>query len=111
MENFNITEMAKPDLVVEVPENVVNAIRRFFYDYNSYKDVIANILDMHQLDSDGSFVESKIFHKFMEQYQIAFTAYNVSLKELDQYVPKEFMDNGYTWNLNFETNGLELKRG
>jgi hypothetical protein len=111
MENVNVTEMLNPDLVVEIPEDIVNAIRRFFYDYNSYKDVIANILDIHKLDVDSSFIESPIFHKFMEQYQIAFTAYNASLKQLDKFIPKEFVENGYTWNLNFDTNGLELKRG
>ena len=41
---------------------------------------------------------------------MAFTSYNASLKQLDKFIPQEYLDSIYDWNLNFTTGNLELRK-
>lgn len=99
--------MSKVDYV-DIPKEVVNEVERFYYDYESYKDVIATCLEMHQMDQDMAFLDSNIFKGYQKQAAEAFSGYNIAKGQLDQYIPDKYADKTYNWNLNFATNQLEI---
>ena len=95
---------------IDVNDEIVTEVERLHYSYENYKDVVQSCLDLHKLDPDASFLESPIFKGYQDQMSEACAAYNVAKAEIEKtFVPKEYRDNGCTWNLNFTTNQLEIK--
>jgi hypothetical protein len=93
---------------IDIPEKVVNEVERYHYDYQSYKDVIASCLEMHQFDSDDSFLENKVFKGYQKQAAESFAGYNLAKEQINQYIPTDYEGKAYNWNLNFATNQLEI---
>lgn len=90
--------------VVKIEPSIVERIERLYFDYESYKDVVATCFDLHKADTDSSFLDSEVFKKYQENMHEAFVAYNVAKGELEtQYGLKH-----KSWNLDFTTCELTI---
>lgn len=99
--------MAKGDKnYVNVPQDVTDYVERCMYDYECYKDVVATCMDIHKLDTDGSFLDSVIFKDYSKKMTNAYKVYSIARNELNKYVPED--GRSYNWQMNFDTSQLEL---
>lgn len=95
----------KEEKVFEVSQEIIDMVERLHYDYEGYKDIISNILEIHKKDIDDSFLNSKIFESYQHKAMEAYAAYNIAKGELEKkYMPQD--GKTYDWNLDFVTNEI-----
>lgn len=95
--------------VITIDENVVADIQMKDISMQTANDVIAKLIDAHQLDTDTSVLDSPVFkayHDSAVEKRLAFE--NAKDAMVLKYIPKEFQDRVKNWNLNYSTNELTI---
>ncbi len=95
--------------IIKVDEEVVADIQAKDISAKTAEDIIAKMIDQHQLDTDTSFMKSPVFR----EYQKEATAKRLEWERAKdamalKFIPEKLSDKVKSWNLNYGTNELTL---
>jgi hypothetical protein len=93
--------------VREINADVVSAMERLAYEYETKKDNITFLIDRHSDDPD--FLTSEIFKRYQDDEIKSKADYEKAKKEFEGvFVPKELREHKITWELSFQTRQLTI---
>ncbi len=91
----------------EIEANVVSALERLSYEYETRKDNVTFLLENHA--DDPGFLDSAVFQKYQQEEFDAKKAFETAKKEFQNaYVPSELREHKISWSLDYQTKVLTI---
>lgn len=91
------------EIIIDIPEEIVNFIQRLDIECQSYKNIISYILIHNDVN-----ISNERFKQYQENYQKTLYAFEIAKQELEKkYVLNNFSN--CSWRLDYKTNSLFIK--
>lgn len=94
---------------INVPAEVVNYVQRVGFECEARADIIKWMFDRHKLDEDASVISSPAFKAYHDEYVEFRTEFEMAkVKIQEEYVPKVLNGHKINWNLDYNTEVLQI---
>ena len=109
--------MAKRNMLLEGPKNVViivdediaSGIQEKDFARQTAQDVLANLVQMHQQDTDASFIMSPVYGALEKKASDARMAWEKAKEDMvARFIPEEVQPHVANWNLDYGSCELSL---
>ena len=95
--------------VIKVNEEIVNDIQAKDVSLQTSKEILIQMLDMHKLDRDTSFMETPIFKAYQQDIENKRLEFDKAKDKMaSEYIPENLAEKVKEWNLNYFTNELTI---
>lgn len=90
--------------IFNVSEEDVNEVQIKDVEFSTGKEVLMQILDMHKMDTDPTFLQSPVFKAYEADVNAKRLAFDKAKDALtSKYIPKDISSNVKEWSLNYYT--------
>lgn len=96
---------------IKVESSIIEMIQAIYEDYSAKSDLLTSMFEIHKFDDDGSFIQSKPFKAYEKEFAKAKLQYETTMSELrDKYIPDNYKNSQYKFEVNFENNTIDISR-
>lgn len=92
------------EIIIEVPEAVVNFIQRLDVECQSYKNIISYILTHEDMN-----ITTERFKQYQEDYQNTLYAFEIAKQEFEKKYVSILHFKNISWNLDYKTKKIIIK--